>query len=207
MSDTILPGRDRRQQQNTDNVNNGPGRVLASAAVAGARPIFHAEFGRYLAKLREDKTGWTQSDAARFGRRHSPALSRNVIVHLEQGKTKDPEPEVLRALANLYGVEYLEIVTRFIESRYRIDLTRHTGSGRSAAQTGGIDVPSPTRVLTDERLHALDGIVSAATAIIELGEQIHAAGQTIIGRQDATTRGRAAARAQDARKRRRSAAR
>jgi transcriptional regulator with XRE-family HTH domain len=147
-----------RQQQNVDVANISTGAVLASGRVAG-RPIFHKEFGVFLAKLREEKTGWSQSDAARFGAKHSPLLTRQVILHLEAGKTKDPEPEVLRALATLYGVPYEDIARRFIAQRYSIrmgDLIRHSNDQGSAVR--GFDVAAQARVL------------SAATELVEASE-------------------------------------
>jgi transcriptional regulator with XRE-family HTH domain len=112
--------------------------VLASSAVSG-RPIFHAGFGEYLAKLREERTGWTQSDAARFGSKHSPLLTRQVLLHLEAGKTKDPDPEVLRALATLYGVSYEQIAGRFIAQRYGIEIVAKDLVRQGGKQ--GLDLP------------------------------------------------------------------
>lgn len=103
--------------------------MLASTGVAG-RPIFHADFGRYLIGLREAH-GWSQSDAARYGHKQNPLLTRQVLLHLEAGKTKDPDPEVLKALAALYGVPYVDVAGRFVALRYGIvigdrDLTIHS---------------------------------------------------------------------------------
>jgi transcriptional regulator with XRE-family HTH domain len=166
---------------------NLPEAVLASAPVS-ARPIFHADFGRYLAKLREERTGWTQSDAARFGQKQNPVLTRQVLLHLEAGRTKDPEPEVLRALAQLYGVEYSEIAGRFVAQRYGIDighrdLPRHGRSGESTPHRGGVDVTAPTRVLEDlatakrtirEMSVAANKIAALAAKQIVAGESLRA---------------------------------
>lgn len=119
-----------RQQQKVDVANKCQQRVLASRGVA-ARPIFHAEFGRYLVELREQR-GWSQSDAARFGEKHG--LTRQILLHLEAGKTKDPEPSVLRAIATTYGAEYDDIARRFITYRYGIDFARVHTSADSAHQ-------------------------------------------------------------------------
>lgn len=133
------------QQQNVDNGNYFSRGVLASAQMVG-RPIFHKQFGEFLAGLRKRK-GWTQSDAARFAeQRHLTALTRQVLLHLEAGKTKDPDPSALRDLAMLYGVAYEDIAGEFVAHRFgvqiagRRDLSRHAQdrvSSSAESQTAG----------------------------------------------------------------------
>ena len=97
------------------------------------RPIYHAEFGRYLVALRESNklmTGqpWTQSDAARFAAERGLPLTRLILRGLEEGKTKNPEADVLRAVADLYEVPYTDLVTRLVSSQFNLplsDLSRH----------------------------------------------------------------------------------
>jgi transcriptional regulator with XRE-family HTH domain len=86
------------------------------------RPIFHADLGAYFRELRAAK-GWGQAEAAHYAeRRHLDAVTRQVLLRLEVGKTKNPEPEVLRAVAYLYGVTYEELVIRCVEAQYEVEM-------------------------------------------------------------------------------------
>ena len=133
-----------------------------------ARPIFHAEFGKYLADLR-DKRNMSQSDAARFGRKLTPLLTRHVLLHMEAGKTKDPEPDVLRALAVLYEVPYEVIVEKLVACRYGITSRKNTTAEtatdelESALPVEGQHGPSasPAR-LTDVQAAAQDRLLARA---------------------------------------------
>lgn len=70
------------------------------------RPVFYPDLGEYFEGLRAAE-GWSQSDAARFAaQRGLTALTRQVLLRLENGATKNPEPDVLRAVADLYGQDY-----------------------------------------------------------------------------------------------------
>lgn len=84
------------------------------------RPVFHPELGTFFRRLREAK-GWNQSQAASQARRWKlNALTRQVLIRLETGKTKNPEPDVLLALARLYEWPPRELFARFLEARYGI---------------------------------------------------------------------------------------
>lgn len=98
------------------------------------RPVFHPDLGRYFAELRKAH-GWKQSQAAHFAaRRGLAALTRQVLLRLENGKTKNPEPDVLRAVGDLYGVPYEQLVTRCVEAQYGVELRpARPGEARPAA--------------------------------------------------------------------------
>ena len=86
------------------------------------RPTFHAGLGEYFISLRQ-RLGWGQRQAAQLAeRRGIVLLTRQVMLRLEQGKTKNPEPTVLRAVAELYGVTYEELVARCIQSQYGVEM-------------------------------------------------------------------------------------
>lgn len=114
------------------NVNNKKARPLtlgASAPVPSLamperpRPIFHPEIGAFFVSLRERK-GWKQSQAEDIAaRKKLTVLTHQVLWRLEQGKVKNIEPEVLRAIAKLYQTPYEDLVARWTSYRYgvRID--------------------------------------------------------------------------------------
>lgn len=84
--------------------------------------VYAKELGDFFAGLREAR-GWTQSAAARAAKSAKlNVLSRNVLLRLEEGKIKNPEPDVLRALAKLYLLPYDQILGRFVRARYGSDL-------------------------------------------------------------------------------------
>lgn len=124
VSRSLRAASSRCQQHNADNVNNFRTAVLGCNPVAG-RPVFHKEFGQYLIGLR-NACRWSQSDAARFAKQQDLGITRQMILHLEKGKTKDPAPQALRDMAVLYGTPYEMIVWKFIECRYGLERTaRH----------------------------------------------------------------------------------
>jgi hypothetical protein len=88
------------------------------------RPVFSKELAHFFVSLRDDK-GWGQRQAADFARRRAEngerelkPLTRQVMLKLEAGKTKNVEPAILRAVAALYGKTYEEIVTAYIARRF-----------------------------------------------------------------------------------------
>jgi len=115
------------------------------------RPVFHAKIGAFLAEQRA-ALGWTKSDAARFAaQRELPALTRQVLLRLEAGRTRHPDADVLQQLSTLYGVPYADLLGMYIASEYGLpvterDLTRHTETPPSALFQGGGGEPAATRV-------------------------------------------------------------
>ncbi len=76
------------------------------------RPVFWPELAKFFQELREAK-GWGQRQAADIAQRQGlRVLTRQVLLRLETGQTKNPKPEVLRAVAMLYDVPYEAITTR-----------------------------------------------------------------------------------------------
>lgn len=145
------------------------------------RPVYLREFGRYCADLREAK-GWNQSDAARYAKQRGlKELTRNIILRIEAGKTKNPEPAVLRALADLYGRQYREMVDRLVFLRYGLgpDQSRHGEDQTSNLPIGGSDVPaSGERDRISELEAALGQVTDVARHLIEIaavGEKGHKA--------------------------------
>lgn len=118
--------------------NNLSGRVLASedvTAATRARPVYFKDLGRYLVALRETQK-WTQSRAAkRAAQLGLTAVTRQILLRMERGQIKDPEPAVLRELASLYKVEYSEITDRLIREKYGPDLARHSQAVQSPHAT------------------------------------------------------------------------
>lgn len=109
------------------------------------RPVFHAEIGLFFQTLREDR-GWTVRRAAEIARQKklSP-LTRQVLFRLEKGQVKNPETDVLGAIARLYGLTYSDVAGRFIKDSYGIeigpsDLVWQPSGGVSAANQGGSSV-------------------------------------------------------------------
>lgn len=88
----------------------------------GSRPIFMPDLGTYFVSLREGR-GWKQMQAAAIAHRRGIPLSYQALRGLEGGKTKSPDPAVLRAVAALYQVPYEQVVERVVAVRYGLDDT------------------------------------------------------------------------------------
>lgn len=143
------------KMQRPATLQTGP--VLASADVA-KRPVFYKDLAKFLEDLRTEK-GWGQSQAADIAQRRGLTVAtRQKILRLETGKTKNIDPEVLRAVADLYERPYLELVGHVVAERYGIDLasgrdlSRQIGELQRASHlSGGSDGPDPPRVQQLER--------------------------------------------------------
>ena len=86
-----------------------------------ARNLYHPELGQYFRALRESR-GWSQRSRALLAarKRHLP-IEATPLSWLETGRTKNPDPELLRALATLYGVPFAEVAREVIRHTYAID--------------------------------------------------------------------------------------
>jgi transcriptional regulator with XRE-family HTH domain len=79
--------------------------------------------GRFFEKLREARGFASQRNAARIAKQRGfTAISYQVLQRLEAGRTRFPEPEVLRALAELYNAPYELLVARSVMAIYGIAL-------------------------------------------------------------------------------------
>jgi transcriptional regulator with XRE-family HTH domain len=117
-------------------------RSAALAAQSVERPTFHPELGKSLRAIREAK-GWSVSQARIQAKGRGHTVSDNQLRWLEQGKTKSPDQEVLRAVAAIYGFDYMELARKIVEANYGSDLLRHAGDHRSGSHQGGpTDVPA-----------------------------------------------------------------
>ena len=84
-----------------------------------ARPVFHEDLGDLLVSLRKDrKLG--QRQVAKIAERRGLPLSQQILLRLEKGKTKNVEPETLRALASVYGLSYEELAGWWVKHRYGV---------------------------------------------------------------------------------------
>ena len=73
-------------------------------------PVFYeGKLGQYFRDLRENR-GWSLRQAVLIAEQRKLPVSLGALRWLEGGLTKNPEPEVLRALSALYGEPYGNIV-------------------------------------------------------------------------------------------------
>jgi len=129
------------QQQLVTRVHVGNTAGSTIRLMSRDRPVYHADLGRFATEMREAR-GWNQKMAADLAeRRGLKGLSRQVLLRLERGQIKNPEPDVLRAVAELYEVPYSDVVLRLVAARFGLvdgrDLTRHAGDQQSGASLGG----------------------------------------------------------------------
>jgi hypothetical protein len=170
------------------NVNQGG---IACESVR-KRPVFHPELGKFFEGLR-DARKWSLRGTASLAERRglNPPLTYQVLFRLEAGQIKNPEPDVLRAIAALYELGYEHVVARFVEQRYAIasDLPRHGRTGQSGSHQGeGADVPAEARILERRNVRQREiaaSIEDAARKLVTLAFEL----QTEAG---ATPRARAA---------------
>ena len=105
------------------------------------RPVFHPETGRFFTELREQR-GWTQRQASLIAERQGlEALTRQVLWRLEQGKTKNIEPEVLRAIGVLYKIRYEELAACWMEFRYGVSAESLAATASPTTIDGFVALP------------------------------------------------------------------
>lgn len=119
------------------------------------RPVFHPGLGEYFVALRS-KHGWTQRQATAIAhRRGLQGIAKQTLWRLESGKVKNPEAEVLRAVAELYDVTYEDLVVRCVEAQYGVALFpaapgREKPASQSRPALASFD-PDEQRLLTRYR--------------------------------------------------------
>lgn len=145
------------------------------------RPVFHKELGDRLRKLREAHD-WSVQQAINIakGKQHR-ALTLNRLRWLEEGKTKFPDAEVLRAVADIYDLTYAELAKAFVAANYGRDLLRHDGEGTSNLPPvkGVFDVPASDRevIALRQRLGAFETLVGEMQHVTSRLFQLAALGE------------------------------
>lgn len=104
------------------------------------RPVYFKQLGAYLTGLRTERAKtddrWRkQTYAVKVARdRGLRSLTRQVLLRMERGQVRDPEADVLRAFAGLYGLPEAEIFGQFFREKYGIELP-DPARGASQADT------------------------------------------------------------------------
>ena len=114
------------------------------AEKAPERPIFHALLGETLKGFRDDR-GWSiQRAVINAKKKKHAALTMNRLRWLEEGKTKFPDQDVLRAVADLYEIDYYVLASDYVAANYGRDLLGQAGTPSSDPHLtiGGSDVPA-----------------------------------------------------------------
>jgi transcriptional regulator with XRE-family HTH domain len=127
--------------------------------------VFFPALGAYFVSLREAR-GWNQSQAGDIAARRKIPITYQALRGLEEGKTKSPEPELLRAVSELYDVPYEQVVGRVLFERYGVTV-QEVDVNRKPTPTVS-SVPSTARLLDERRrleLRAAKQLQKAMTAI------------------------------------------
>lgn len=88
------------------------------------RPVFYPELGKYFRQLREARAIGQRQAASFVTRRGLADFSSSAITWLESGRTKNPSPDLLRALSKLYDVPYEEMVAKVVQYAYGLAAAR-----------------------------------------------------------------------------------
>ena len=106
------------------------------------RPVVRNRgLGNYFQELRENR-GWTLSRAVLLADQRRLPITRGALKWLEGGLTKNPDPELIRALSTLYGEPYESIVQEVTKHVYAIKPRQLIeGTGSPAAIDGFVTLP------------------------------------------------------------------
>ena len=92
-------------------------------------PVFYeGKLGQYFRNLRENH-GWTLNRAVHIAGRRKLPVGLSALKWLEGGLTKNPRPELLRALSSLYGEPYGHMVQEVARQVFDIDPRDLLGDG------------------------------------------------------------------------------
>ena len=105
------------------------------------RPVVHnRELGDYFRDFRRNR-GWSLSRAVLVAKQRRLPVTRGALRWLEGGLTKNPEPELLRALSVLYGEPYENIVQEVARHVFDVKLQELRGDTPAASAHGFIALP------------------------------------------------------------------
>lgn len=91
--------------------------------VAPPRPIHHPALGEFFSQFKRSH-GWSaDAERAARGAVKYPALTRQVLLRLGAGKTKWPDPEVLRQFAAFYAIPFDALVAEVVRHTYGVSLS------------------------------------------------------------------------------------
>jgi transcriptional regulator with XRE-family HTH domain len=157
------------------------GLLIPSAAVR-VRPVFNPRIGALFKELRTAR-GWSMRRAADIARRQKLAgLTRQVLLRLEKGQIKNPDPDVLRSVATLYGETYDRVVQLFVTERYGSDqIWQGTSVGSDPSDLGGSLDPTQTRDLAAAQ--RTKTAIDVAAVLIDVGLQLQDLGISLVSEQ------------------------
>jgi len=124
--------------------------------------VFHGKLGEYFEAVREAKKQaegdhWSLRGAASLAKRKGlQGLTYQILFRLEAGQIRHVAPAVLRAVADLYGLVYEDIVAMYVSSEYGLGRDLH----RQSRTRGSALHPGPGGVIdgsTTARVRELEG--------------------------------------------------
>jgi transcriptional regulator with XRE-family HTH domain len=147
------------------------------------RPVHFKELGAFLVTVREQRD-WQQAEAAAMAQRRGlRALTRQVLLRLENGQTKSPDPAALQAVAELYELDYAELVVRMMAERYSVgrDLLRHGRTGQRTQRASHLK-EDPTmsntfRPVFESLKQVAEGLILANEGVKRLADAVLTASQ------------------------------
>ena len=77
-------------------------------------------FGNYLRMVRSLKNIGTQVQVAKMLQKKGLNSSQSLLAQYETGRIADPDPDLLRALAEIYGIDWVEMVLQLVEEKYAL---------------------------------------------------------------------------------------
>jgi len=187
------------------------GAVLGWGTVPTTQPrrVFSAEIGEFFRSLRRGrKLGLRQaaSIAQKMAdkRPELRPLTRNTLQRLEKGRTKNPEPELLRAIASLYDIPFPNLLVAYIRERYQlseadIDLLRPAlglehgsdevipggqDSGSAEASDRRVE-PAHPHVSVGPTTETISGFLEVAAVLAELSHKVQSLSAALTGGQPA----------------------
>lgn len=113
------------------------------------------EFGNWLKEARLKSVGGQKEALKAIKRTEEDKGSQALLTQYETGRIDDPDPEVLRRLADAYKVDFVQMINRLVQAKYDVTLSlsddndRDDFFGFSNSQTFGRRLDTSRDAKTD----------------------------------------------------------
>lgn len=170
------------QSQSLSLINFGQqaGLPFRHAMPQSQRPVFHAQIGEELRRVRMAKK-WSLRQAQRIAAKRGLAqITFGALQLLEAGKIKSPDRQLLHEVADLYEVPFEDLAEQFARSLYSYTvegsgaeavITKVGGGGSIAALAEGLErlardddelaLLKGWRQLSEDGRHAVQNVMDA----------------------------------------------
>ena len=80
------------------------------------------DFGLFLKLKRLESRSGSQKDVQEILKVKGISISQSILAKYENGSVQDPDPKILRLLAETYKISYEEMIEHLVVEKYQVSL-------------------------------------------------------------------------------------